>query len=62
MIMKIGDLVKTPDKHYGIVVFVGSGISVFLGNGLQALYASNELTPIYLPNSKTASNFQEILA
>lgn len=59
--IKIGDLVKDPEGHYGIVMELGNELLVFYGNGLPCIEQADQLEQISLPNSTAPCNFLEIL-
>ena len=60
--IKLGDLVKDADGHYGIVMELGDELLVFSGNGLPCIEQADQLERVLLPNSTAPCNFLEILA
>lgn len=58
--LKLGDLVKTDDGYYAIVMFVEDNeVGVFLGNGMATIYEQKQLE--HCPGNVEVSNFEELL-
>lgn len=61
--MTPGDLVKTADDYYAIILFFeGDEAGVFLCNGLATVVKTEELVPLSIHEGPSHANFSELIA